>query len=112
MLMPTKMAQDEALMDEVRAEYERQLDARFAADPDLSVRFPESPCARGDSARELITFVEDRAGHDWRYAIDARKIGGELGYAPQETFETGLARTLDWYLGHEDWWRPLLGRAG
>jgi dTDP-glucose 4,6-dehydratase len=89
-----------------------QLDARFAADPDLSVRFPESPCARGDSARELITFVEDRAGHDWRYAIDARKIGGELGYAPQETFETGLARTLDWYLAHEDWWRPLLGRAG
>jgi dTDP-glucose 4,6-dehydratase len=89
-----------------------QLDARFAADPGLVERFPESPCARGDSARELITFVEDRAGHDWRYAIDARKIGGELGYAPQETFETGLARTLDWYLAHEDWWRPLLARAG
>lgn len=85
-----------------------QLDMRFAADPGLASRFPESPCARGASARELITFVEDRAGHDWRYAIDAGKINGELGYAPQETFETGLAKTLDWYLANEAWWRPLL----
>jgi dTDP-glucose 4,6-dehydratase len=85
-----------------------QLDARFAANTGLAERFPDSPCARGVSARELITFVEDRAGHDWRYAIDARKISGELGFTPQETFETGLARTLDWYLANEDWWRPLL----
>ncbi len=85
-----------------------QLDARFAADPTLGTRFPDSPCARGASARELITFVEDRAGHDWRYAIDARKIGEELGYEPAETFETGLAKTLGWYLANEDWWRPLL----
>ncbi len=85
-----------------------QLDARFAADPTLASRFPDAPCARGASARELITFVEDRAGHDWRYAIDARKIGDELGYEPRETFETGLAKTLDWYLANEDWWRPLL----
>ncbi len=85
-----------------------RLDARFAAEPALSEQFPDSPCARGESARSLIEFVTDRAGHDWRYAIDASKIGDQLGYVPQETFETGLERTLDWYLGNEDWWRPLL----
>ena len=85
-----------------------QLDARFAADPALAQRFPEAPGARGGSARDLVTFVEDRAGHDWRYAIDATKISGELGYAPRESFESGLARTLDWFLANEAWWRPLL----
>jgi dTDP-glucose 4,6-dehydratase len=85
-----------------------QLDARFTADPDLAERFPDAPCASGASARDLISFVEDRAGHDWRYAIDASRITDELGYAPRESFETGLERTLDWYLANEDWWRPLL----
>jgi len=84
------------------------LDARFARDPLLAQRFPSAPGASGGSARELITFVEDRAGHDWRYAIDARRISDELGYAPAESFETGLERTLDWFLANEDWWRPLL----
>ncbi|MCP4840180.1 MAG: dTDP-glucose 4,6-dehydratase [Halieaceae bacterium] len=82
-----------------------QMDERFAADASLVRRFPDAP---GGSARDLITFVEDRAGHDWRYAIDASKITRELGYAPHETFETGLKRTLDWYLANESWWRPLL----
>ena len=85
-----------------------QLDARFAADPGLAARFPDAPCAVGGSARDLIRFVEDRAGHDWRYAIDAGKINAALGYSPEETFETGLARTLDWYFDNEDLWRPLL----
>ncbi len=85
-----------------------QLDARFAADSELAARFPDAPQAGGGSARDLITFVEDRAGHDWRYAIDAARIREELGYEPLETFETGLAKTLDWYLANEDWWRPLL----
>jgi dTDP-glucose 4,6-dehydratase len=85
-----------------------QMDARFAADPALAARFPDAPGSTGRSARELITFVEDRAGHDWRYAIDASRIMGELGYQPRESFETGLQRTLDWYLSNEEWWRPLL----
>ena len=85
-----------------------QLDSRFSADEQLAARFPDAPQSSGGSARDLITFVEDRAGHDWRYAIDASKITAELGYDPVETFETGLARTLDWYLANEDWWRPLL----
>ena len=88
-----------------------QLDARFSGEPDLSARYPDAPQAGGNSARDLITFVEDRAGHDWRYAIDAGKISGELDYSPHETFETGIARTLDWFLDNEDWWRPLLNRT-
>lgn len=85
-----------------------QMDVRFKQDPALGNRFPDAPGSAGRSARELIQFVQDRAGHDWRYAIDATRIMGELGYKPRESFETGLQRTLDWYLSNEDWWRPLL----
>ena len=85
-----------------------QMDARFRADPALAERFAAAPGASGATARDLITFVEDRAGHDWRYAIDAGKITKELGYQPHESFETGLQRTLDWYLANEAWWQPLL----
>lgn len=85
-----------------------QMDARFKADASLGARFPDAPCAAGKSARDLIKFVEDRAGHDWRYAIDAGRITRELGYKPHESFETGLQRTLDWYLANEQWWKPLL----
>jgi dTDP-glucose 4,6-dehydratase len=66
--------------------------------PDLPVR----------PAAQLITFVKDRAGHDRRYAIDARKISQELGWQPQETLETGLRKTVLWYLANRDWWYPLL----
>ena len=58
---------------------------------------------------ELITYVADRPGHDQRYAIDASRIAGELDWRPQETFETGLAKTVQWYLDNEAWWRPLMG---
>jgi dTDP-glucose 4,6-dehydratase len=86
----------------------QRLDARFIADATLSQRYPDAPQANGGSARDLIQFVEDRAGHDWRYAIDASRISNELGYNPRESFETGIERTLDWFLANEDWWRPLL----
>ncbi|WP_411973957.1 dTDP-glucose 4,6-dehydratase [Sphingobacterium sp. Lzh-3] len=52
---------------------------------------------------ELISFVKDRPGHDLRYAIDATKINGELGYSPSVTFEEGLSKTIDWYLNNQDW---------
>jgi dTDP-glucose 4,6-dehydratase len=55
----------------------------------------------------LITFVQDRPGHDHRYAIDATKLEGELGWRAQETFETGLEKTVRWYLERRDWWMPL-----
>lgn len=57
--------------------------------------------------RELITFVVDRPGHDRRYAIDATKIERELGWSPRESFESGLAKTVDWYMANDWWWRPL-----
>ena len=53
--------------------------------------------------RELITFVKDRPGHDRRYAIDCQKLEGELGWVPQESFETGIEKTIHWYLQHADW---------
>jgi dTDP-glucose 4,6-dehydratase len=62
-----------------------------------------SPRADGKSYREQITFVADRPGHDRRYAIDAGKIERELGWQPAETFETGLRKTVRWYLDHPDW---------
>ncbi len=59
------------------------------------------------SRRELITFVADRPGHDHRYAIDATKLEDELGWRAEENFETGLEKTICWYLANESWWRPL-----
>jgi dTDP-glucose 4,6-dehydratase len=59
------------------------------------------------SRRELITFVGDRPGHDLRYAIDAKKIESELGWKAQETFDTGLRKTIIWYMNNSDWWQPL-----
>jgi len=61
------------------------------------------PDAVAGGHRSLITFVEDRPGHDWRYAIDPSKIEDELGWAPQVDFEEGLRRTVRWYLEHRDW---------
>jgi dTDP-glucose 4,6-dehydratase len=61
------------------------------------------PRADGQSYRAQIAHVTDRPGHDRRYAIDAGKIGRELGWRPQETFETGLRKTIAWYLDHADW---------
>jgi dTDP-glucose 4,6-dehydratase len=61
------------------------------------------PRADGKDYAEQITYVKDRPGHDRRYAIDARKIERELGWKPQETFETGIRKTVQWYLAHQDW---------
>lgn len=65
------------------------------------------PRTSGASYRELITFVNDRPGHDRRYAIDATKIKRELDWSPRQTFESGLAATVDWYLENAWWWEPI-----
>lgn len=57
---------------------------------------------------EQITYVTDRPGHDMRYAIDASKIQKELGWTPQETFESGIRKTVEWYLNNEAWWKAVL----
>lgn len=66
------------------------------------------PRGQGLSYADLITSVADRPGHDRRYAIDARRISEELGWTPVETFETGIRKTIEWYLANERWWRPLV----
>lgn len=66
------------------------------------------PRADGKSYVDQMTEVADRPGHDKRYAIDASRIGDELGWTPAETFETGIRKTVEWYLANEDWWRPLV----
>jgi dTDP-glucose 4,6-dehydratase len=62
------------------------------------------------SYRDQITFVADRPGHDRRYAIDARKIERELGWKPKETFESGIHKTVQWYLAHQDWVKSVASR--
>lgn len=64
------------------------------------------------SYADQIAFVADRPGHDARYAIDPTRIRNELGWRPSVTVQEGLARTVDWYLEHQDWWRALQNRAG
>jgi dTDP-glucose 4,6-dehydratase len=68
------------------------------------------PGEQNTPRRDLITFVTDRPGHDLRYAVDCAKIKAELGWAPRESFESGLRKTVAWYLDHEDWWRGILAR--
>ena len=71
---------------------------------------PEKPSMVA-SYRDLITFVKDRPGHDARYAIDASKIERELGWVPEETFDTGLRKTVEWYLKNRQWWERVLSGA-
>jgi dTDP-glucose 4,6-dehydratase len=64
---------------------------------------------RGAASRHdrFITYVDDRPGHDHRYAIDASKLETHLGWRAQETFETGIRKTVQWYMERSDWWKPL-----
>lgn len=78
--------------------------AIFATVKDL---VPDLPVPELD---DLLTFVTDRPGHDWRYAIDPAKIRTELGWEPKYNFKTGLAHTVKWYLENRDWWQPILDR--
>jgi dTDP-glucose 4,6-dehydratase len=70
----------------------------------------QSPSKVG-SRRILISFVSDRPGHDRRYAIDPSKIENTLGWRPRESFESGLARTVRWYLENRSWWEDILQRG-
>lgn len=68
---------------------------------------PEKPAGVA-AYRDLITYVKDRPGHDVRYAIDASKIANELGWKPEETFTSGMRKTVQWYLANESWWQRVL----
>jgi dTDP-glucose 4,6-dehydratase len=79
----------------------------FSKDPALIETYPLASKAMAGHSEALISYVVDRAGHDRRYAIDATKSQQELAYKPLESFETGIKKTLDWYLTRKDWWEPL-----
>jgi dTDP-glucose 4,6-dehydratase len=95
-----------AVIDRICAE----VDTAFQTIDGLAARFPDAPAAKGLPTATLKTFVEDRKGHDRRYAIDETKARRELDYAPEHDFEEGLRGTLRWYLDNEAWWRPLQAR--
>ena len=86
----------------------RRVDSVFASDPRLSEQYPDAPAANGKATEGLISFVTDRPGHDWRYAIDARRSESELGYAPVENFDSGLDKTIRWMIDNEQWWRDVM----
>ena len=85
----------------------------FRPRPAPKINSPRAPTfaslstTAGTPTESLITFVKDRLGHDWRYAIDAQRSESELGYAPIESFDTGLDRTISWMLENELWWRSV-----
>jgi dTDP-glucose 4,6-dehydratase len=83
------------------------IDKKVNSDKDLAARFPFD----GKLREELITFVTDRPGHDQRYAIDSSKIERELGWKALETFESGIDKTLEWYLKNEPWWERIISGA-
>jgi len=84
-----------------------EIDRRFAQEKGLAARFPDCRAAKGQATRSLMTFVKDRPGHDRRYAICADKLTHELGFRAETTLVDGLARTVDWYLAKEAWWRRI-----
>jgi dTDP-glucose 4,6-dehydratase len=86
----------------------KHINAIFAKDEKIREQFPKSPAAIGGDTSELIKFVKDRPGHDRRYAIDAMKATLETGYGPSESFETGLLKTIKWYISNEPWWRSVM----
>jgi len=85
-----------------------EMDKRIQQDESLQKRFPDAPACQGKQAVSLIEYVKDRAGHDRRYAIDATKSRSVLGYEPEYSFETGIQKTIDWYLDNENWWQSVL----
>ncbi len=84
------------------------MDEQFAQNLDLATKYPQATQAIAANSQALITFVTDRAGHDQRYAINPTKSNNELGYEPAESFETGIRKTVAWYLQNEQWWLGLI----
>lgn len=86
----------------------RLVESEFQSKPELQVQFPNALAAINGDTASLIEHVSDRPGHDRRYAIDASKARSDLGYEPLETFESGILKTLRWYLNHPAWWSAVL----
>jgi len=79
----------------------------FTKDAKLKQKYPAALAAIDGNSQSLIEYVSDRLGHDRRYAINAEKITSELGYQPVESFETGIEKTVDWFLQNQTWWESV-----
>jgi dTDP-glucose 4,6-dehydratase len=88
------------------------IDEAFESEPDLAERFPDAPAAKGQPSASLKSHIEDRLGHDRRYAIDAGKIAAELDFTPAHDIADGIRETVRWYLDNEPWWRAVMARNG
>lgn len=84
------------------------LEQEFADNSDWAKKYPDAKAALAGNTASLITYVKDRPGHDRRYAIDASKTTAELGYKPVESFESGIRKTVRWYLENDAWWRGVM----
>jgi len=84
------------------------LEKAFSRDSSLAEKYPLAIAAIAGNTESLITYVQDRPGHDRRYAIDATKTRDELGYEPRESFESGIEKTVHWYLENEKWWQSVM----
>lgn len=89
----------------------RLVDEQFKNNPELEKKYPDAQAAISGKSESLITFVKDRPGHDRRYAIDATKSKYTLGYQPVESFETGIRKTIEWYLENDAWWKSVMSGA-
>ena len=79
----------------------------LAINPPMNSGIEQASCQQTHTYKNLITHVQDRPGHDLRYAIEASKIQKELGWTPEETFESGLRKTVAWYLANLEWCRHV-----
>jgi len=84
------------------------IEQAFNKDSSLALKFPNAIAAKEGNTESLITYVQDRPGHARRYAIDVTKTRDKLGYEPEESFETGIAKTVVWYLNNEKWWQAVM----
>lgn len=84
------------------------LEQEFKTNPAWAKKYPQATAAMVENAQSLISYVKDRPGHDRRYAIDATKTTNELSYQPQESFETGIRKTVRWYLENDSWWQSVM----
>jgi dTDP-glucose 4,6-dehydratase len=84
------------------------LEEEFATNSAWATKYPQATAAMACATASLITYVKDRPGHDRRYAIDASKTSAELGYKPLESFESGIRKTVSWYLHNDAWWRGVM----
>ena len=89
----------------------RIIDEIFGDESEFMSDYPHAPLFNNSASLNLVTYIEDRLGRDWRYAMDIGKISNQLGFSPKESFDSGLRKTVQWYINNPSWWAPLLNQS-